>query len=78
MHHLEVFIAGTTERSNQTYLGQSLEDALETPNGRYIASALDNMSMERLMTRLGYTMNMKNGWLRADSTDSMSIGIGIN
>ena len=66
MHHLEVFIAGTTERSNQTYLGQSLEDALENPNGRYVASALDNMAMERLMTRLGYTMNMKNGWLRAD------------
>lgn len=66
VHHLEVFIAGTTERSNQTYLGQSYEDALENPNGRYIASALDNMAMERLMTRIGYTMNLKKGWLRAD------------
>lgn len=66
VHHLEVFIAGTTERSNQTYLGQSYEDALENPNGRYMASALDNMAMERLMTRIGYTMNLKKGWLRAD------------
>lgn len=66
MHHLEVFFAGTTERSNQTYLGQSLEDALENPNGRYVASALDNMAMERLMTRIGYTLNLKKGWVRAD------------
>ncbi len=66
IHHLEVFIAGTTERSNQTYLGQSFEDAIENPNGRYIASALDNMAMERLMTRIGYTMNLKKGWIRAD------------
>jgi Fe(3+) dicitrate transport protein len=67
IHHLEVFIAGTTERSNQTYLGQSYKDAIESPNGRYIASALDNMAMERLMTRIGYTMNLKKGWLRADA-----------
>ena len=66
IHHLEVFVAGTTERSNQTYLGQSLEDALTNPNGRYIASALDNMAMERSMARLGYTINLKKGWLRAD------------
>ena len=66
MHHLEVFFAGTTERSNQTYLGQSLEDALENPNGRYVASALDNMAMVRLMTRIGYTLNLKKGWVRAD------------
>lgn len=66
VHHLEVFIAGTTERSNQTYLGQSREDAFENPNGRYLASALDNMAMERLMTRIGYTMNLKKGWVRAD------------
>ena len=67
IHHLEVFIAGTTERSNQTYLGQSLEDAIENPNGRYIASALDHMAMDRLMTHIGYTMNLKKGWLRADA-----------
>lgn len=65
-HHLEVFLAGTRERSNQTYLGQTQEDALSNPNGRYLASELDSMAMERLMGRIGYTLNSKNGWFRAD------------
>lgn len=65
-HHLEFFVGATQERSNQTYLGLSLEDAINAPNTRYLASALDQMAMERLMTRVGYTLNMKKGWVRAD------------
>lgn len=65
-HHLEFFMGATRERSNQTYLGLTLEDALQTPNKRYKASALDEMAMERLMSRVGYTINLKKGWLRAD------------
>ena len=65
-HHLEVFVAGTTENSNQTYLGLTLEDALNDPNKRYLASALDQMKMERLMTRIGHTIRLKNGWFRTD------------
>jgi len=66
IHHLEVLIAGTSERSQQTYLGTTLPTALLTPNERYFASSNDEMSMDRLMTRLGYTMNLKQGFIRAD------------
>jgi len=66
IHHLEILIAGTTERSQQTYLGTTLSTALLSPNERYFTSSNDAMSMDRLMTRLGYTMNLKNGFMRAD------------
>jgi Fe(3+) dicitrate transport protein len=65
-HRLEVFLARTNEESNQTYLGLSAEDAALNPNNRYLASALDSMTMGRFMSRIGYTFNLKNGWIRAD------------
>ena len=60
-HQLEIFIAGTAEESNQTYLGLSAQDAALNPNGRYLASALDSMTMGRFMSRIGYTFDFKNG-----------------
>lgn len=65
-HQLEIFIAGTAEESNQTYLGLSAQDAALNPNGRYLASVLDSMTMGRFMSRIGYTFDFNNGWLRAD------------
>ena len=66
IHHLEVLIAGTSERSEQTYLGTTLQTALFTPNERYFSSSNDEMSMDRLMTRFGYTLNLEKGFIRAD------------
>ena len=66
VHHLEVLVAGSSERSEQTYLGTTLSTALSTPNERYFSSSNDEMTMDRLMTRLGYTINLKQGFIRAD------------
>jgi len=65
-HHLHWFSAATRERSEQTYLGTTLEHAIEQPSLRYIAAANDQMDMERLMNRLGYTLNFNHGFFRAD------------
>ena len=65
-HHLEVLVAATSERSEQTYLGTTFSTALSTPNERYFSSSNDEMTMDRLMTRLGYTINLKQGFIRAD------------
>ena len=40
IHHLEILIAGTTERSQQTYLGTTLSTALLSPNERYLLLAM--------------------------------------
>ena len=66
MHHLEVLVAGSSERSEQTYLGTTLSTALSAPNERYFSSSNDKMTMDRVMTRLGYTINLKQGFIRAD------------
>lgn len=65
-HHLEMLVAGTSERSEQTYLGTTLSTASTSPNERYFSSSNDEMTMDRLMTRLGYTINLKQGFIRAD------------
>ena len=66
IHHLELVIGGTQERSNQTYLGLSLEDAEKKPRKQYLGAMNDSMFMDRIMGRLAYTLNLKKGWFRAD------------
>jgi Fe(3+) dicitrate transport protein len=65
-HHLSVYVGGTRERSAQTYLGTSFEDATAAPSMRYFASIRDSMMMDRNMVKVGYTYNSKKGWFRAD------------
>lgn len=66
MHHLELVIGGTQERSNQTYLGLNLNDALKFPQKQYLGAMNDSMFMDRLMGRFSYTLNLKKGWFRTD------------
>lgn len=66
IHHLEMLVAGTTERSQQTYLGTTQSTALLYPNERYFSSSNDQMTMDRIMTRLAYTINLNRGFVRAD------------
>ena len=66
IHHLELVIGGTQERSNQTYLGLSLEDAQQDPRKQYLGAMNDSMFMDRVMGRIAYTLNLKQGWFRAD------------
>ena len=66
IHHLELVIAGTQERSNQTYLGLTLQDAISSPRKQYVGASHDSMFMDRIMGRFSYTMNLKKGWFRAD------------
>ena len=61
IHHLELVIGGTQERSNQTYLGLSLEDAQQNPRKQYLGAMNDSMFMDRIMGRLAYTLNLKKG-----------------
>jgi Fe(3+) dicitrate transport protein len=58
--------SGTQELSNQTYLGLTEFDAINNPRTMYTAAARDTMYVQRLMTRLSYTANLKKGWIRAD------------
>lgn len=66
LHHLEFMASGTQELSNQTYLGMTEFDAVNNPRIMYTAAARDTMHLQRLMTRLSYTANLKKGWIRAD------------
>ncbi len=66
LHHLEFMASGTQEFSNQTYLGLTEFDAINNPRAMYTAAARDTMYVQRLMTRLSYTANLKKGWIRAD------------
>ena len=65
-HHLHWLTAATREHSQQTYLGTTFDHALSQPSLRYLASANDQMDMDRLMNRLGYTLNFNQGFFRAD------------
>ena len=65
-HHLHWFSAATREHSQQTYLGTTLDHVLTQPSLRYLASTNDQMDMERLMNKLGYTLNFNQGFFRAD------------
>lgn len=66
LHHLELYLGGTQERSNQSYVGQTMEDAQNSPRKQYFAANRDSMILDRSMLRLSYTANLKKGWLRAD------------
>ena len=66
IHHLELVIGGTQERSNQTYLGLSRLDAQQNPRKQYLGAMNDSMFMDRLMGRFSYTLNLKKGWFRTD------------
>lgn len=65
-HHLEIYAGGTRERSAQTYLGLTWQDAMTSPQKRYLASERDSMAMNRTALRMSYTYRGNRGWVRSD------------
>lgn len=66
LHHLELYLGGTQEKSNQSYVGLSLADAQSNPRKQYFAANRDSMILDRSMVRFSYTANFKKGWFRSD------------